>query len=240
MLTAPPVKASSDRLAARQASRKALGKQGIDGNALFEAMASQSLEAKADARSLRCPRCWHDLAQRCICKHIPTIETQSQVKVLVVMHHKEYLCAGDDAKLLLAMLPPSQAELFVFGRSGDCERLSEELAIDPAHNLMLWPGEDALTTDDFVQMTPAFRDRDDAAAAPMPLLRVVVLDGTYRHALTMFRSLRKRLESTGVPMPPHVALHPKTLSVYHRAQHGYHEAMAASVAESKQPKAMRM
>ena len=228
--------AADDVLQQRQTERVRLGDQGIKGAALFEAMASQGLQAKAQACASRCPRCWHDREQRCICKHLPHLETQSKVKVLIVQHHKEYLSAGDDAKLLLAMLPSSQVELFVYGQQGDWERLAAELAVDPVHTLVLWPGEGALTTQDYVAKVPSLRHR----SAGQPTLRVVVLDGTYRHALNMFKSLRKRLKPMGVPMPPHVALHPKTLSVYHRAQHGYREAMAASVAESDQPEALRM
>ena len=58
-------------------------------------------------------------------------------------------------------------------------------------------------------------DTADAAAAaePPPLLRVLVLDGVYNDAAAMFRHLRKR----GCA-PPHVGLHPNTLSVYRRVQ----------------------
>ena len=52
-----------------------------------------------------------------------------------------------------------------------------------------------------------------AAAEPPPLLRVLVLDGVYNDAAAMFRHLRKR----GCA-PPHVGLHPNTLSVYRRVQ----------------------
>jgi hypothetical protein len=61
---------------------------------------------------------------------------------------------GDDAKLLLAMLPPDRAELFVFGREGDWERLAAECAIDPGHTLTLWPAEDALTVGGYLDRLP--------------------------------------------------------------------------------------
>jgi hypothetical protein len=57
------------------------------------------------------------------------------------MHYKEYLSAGDDAKLLLAMLPPNNVKLYIFGRNGDWEAFVEELSFDPVHTLTLWPGE---------------------------------------------------------------------------------------------------
>ena len=64
-------------------------------------------------------------------------------------------------------------------------------------------------------------------AAARPVLRVVVLDAVYRHARTMFRHLAR---SRAARPLQHVALHPKTLSVYSRAQHGYAQASAASIA----------
>jgi len=62
----------------------------------------------------------------------------------------------------------------------------------------------------------------EEGADAMPLLRVVVLDGVYNHARAMFRGLRRRLPAAHVP--PHVALHPTTLSVYHRATQSYASA----------------
>eukprot|EP00966_Prymnesium_polylepis_P290160 6702891-Prymnesium_polylepis.1 len=72
------------------------------------------------------------------------------------------------------------------------------------------------------------------------MLRVIVLDGVYRHARTMFRHLHKRAALAGIPPPVHVALHPRTLSVYKRAQNGYAQASAASVARSADPEALRI
>ena len=56
----------------------------------------------------RCEYCWHDRAQRCMCHRARphSLHTTVNVKVLVLMHSKEYLNPGTDAKLLLAMLPP--------------------------------------------------------------------------------------------------------------------------------------
>ena len=79
----------------------------------------------------------------------------------------------------------------------------------------------------------AERDRGvgyEQAARLRANLRVVVLDSVYRHARAMFRHLHKRAEAAGHAPPVHVALHPRTLSVYKRAQNGYAQASAASVA----------
>ena len=59
-------------------------------------------------------RCWHDAARSCICAHLSQVATRLPVRVLVLMHHKEYLSAGDDAKLLLAMMPQQS------GAASDC------------------------------------------------------------------------------------------------------------------------
>lgn len=123
----------------------------------------------------------------------------------------------------------------MYGRPGDLEALRDELAVSPQHTLLLWPGDGALTVEAFLrQLEPATSFVPAAAccattntwapasSAP-PLLRVLVLDGVYNDAAAMFRHLRKRGCAT-----PHVALHPQTLSVYRRAQHGYAGSVGGS------------
>ena len=56
----------------------------------------------------------------------------------------------------------------------------------------------------------------------------------------MFRHLHKAAAAAGHAPPIHVALHPRSLSVYKRAQNGYAEASAASVARSSDPEALRI
>ena len=72
----------------------------------------------------------------------------------------------------------------------------------------------------------------DAAGAArrseLPVLRVVVIDGAYGHARTMFRHLKRR-----EVLAPHVALHPKTLSLYHRAQKSYAAKSAVGVLQDR-------
>ena len=244
------------------------------GAALFERIATRSIRTKEAARSNRCGRCWHDRTHRCICHLIPTLPSSfddislpmSSVRFLILMHYKEYLSAGDDAKLLLAMLPPRNAKLFVFGRIGDWQAFEEELSSDPMHTLTLWPGDGALTIEHFLTELPensrwkklggrtataaAAAAAPDADIAKMgnesatgdddgdrpPMLRVVVLDGVYSHARTMFKTMRQRLSS----FPKFVALHPDTVSVYHRAQKSYGAASAATVARSNDPEALHI
>ena len=56
----------------------------------------------------------------------------------------------------------------------------------------------------------------------------------------MFRHIVKQRADANKQPLQHVALHPKTLSVYSRAQHGYAQASAASVAQSSDPEALRI
>ena len=252
-----------DRLKASQEQCKSFFDAGLSKAEIFERLASQSIEAKEASCANRCKQCWHDKEQRCICAHIPdhSLTLMLNVKVLVLMHHKEYLCAGDDAKLLLAALPSDRSELFIFGKSGDWQRLAAELAVDPTHTLLLWPGDGAATVDEFVASLPAsspWRGSSARRSSPpkdtpptnaaraasgglnveRPLLRVIVLDGVYAHARSMFRHIRKELPAEHVPR--HVALHPNTLSVYHRAQQSYARDSAATVVKSDDPAALRI
>jgi hypothetical protein len=177
------------------------------------------------------------------------------------MHYKEYLSAGDDAKLLLAMLPPSNVKLYIFGRSGDWEAFVEELSFDPVHTLTLWPGEGALTIEQYLSELPNnspwwqttspsgsssidnTRSNEDASSIHHPMLRVIVLDGVYSHARTMFKTMRQRLSNDDESynlFPKFVALHPDTVSVYHRAQKNYATASAETVVKSNNPKALHI
>ena len=73
------------------------------------------------------------------------------VKVLLLMHYKEYYSAGNSGKLLISMFP--NAELFIFGLKTDWERLVVELAVDPQHNMVLWPGSESISLDEFIIKT---------------------------------------------------------------------------------------
>jgi len=234
-----------------------LAVSGADQGILFEQQAYASLSRRLDAQSNRCPHCWHDRLQRCICTSVGgNARLTLNVRVLVLIHHKEFGRASDDAKLLLMMLPPEQQKLFIFGRPGDLEAMMEEVDRDPDHALMLWPGDGALTVDGFLRALPATsawrrRPPDDGsssssnvaagASSTRPVLRVVVLDAVYRAARRMFRHLQKQRLATNPSHPlQHVALHPTTLSVYSRAQHGYAQASAQSTAQSADPAALRI
>ena len=88
--------------------------EALQGEELFESITGATLVRKEQRCTNRCEYCWHDRAQRCMCHHARphSLHTTVNVKVLVLMHSKEYLNPGTDAKLLLAMLPPERAKLY--------------------------------------------------------------------------------------------------------------------------------
>jgi DTW domain-containing protein YfiP len=252
--------------------------QGYQGVELFEKIATRTVEIKEIERTNRCLRCWHDRITRCICSHIPPLEEKNvslPIKVIILMHYKEYLSAGNDAKLMLALLPGKRqrSQLFVFGRQGEWAKFQHECSLDPDHTLLLWPAERALTVDGFISKLPAdspWRQRAEempqeidgvdlnvdvdvtcrtdstkpinntGCMRTLPTLRVVVLDGVYSQARLMFKTIKRRFAADSVPVPPHVALHPKTLSVYHRAEKNYAQASVVDVQNSSDPDALHI
>ena len=129
--------------------------KGVMGHDLFTSLAEYQVSLKRENCKNRCVRCWHDQQLRCICQLIPTISMSTlklpNVKCLILMHHKEYLSAGNTAKFLLAILPKESVELFIFGLEDDWERFQNELSIDPTHTLTLWPGVNAVTINHFLK-----------------------------------------------------------------------------------------
>ena len=223
---------------------KAKGLQGIE---LFNAVATHNINIKKAGRLNRCPVCWHDANLSCICASLPSIEAAPPllpIKILILMHYKEYLNAGNDAKLLLALLADKHCELFIFGLEQDWQRFTQELSIDPSNTMLLWPCKSSITVDQYKALHPittSFSSNSSTTInneSPPPTLRVVVLDGVYNNANSMFRSMRKRLPAH--INPPAVALHPSSISIYHRAIKTYSKASDNLVKKSTQPKALRI
>jgi hypothetical protein len=158
------------------------------------------------------------------------------------MHPKEYLCAGNSAKLLRMLLPDKEhqqhhttVQYFIFGKVGDVDKLAQEMIIDITNTMILWPDKDALTVSQFLerqqqQSTGICSKEEDnsnstinACEPTTPLIRAVVLDGTYTQARNMHTSLRKHLHST-TALPVLVQLRPMNRSVFHRAHKNYGHA----------------
>ena len=227
---------------------------GVKGPALFEALRTHTLAIKEKHRFVnRCQHCYHDNA-RCICALLLGLTKTKltheslliNVKVCILMHHQEYMNCGNTGKLLAAMLPKSRAEVFVYGKQGEFERFENEINIDPSHTLTLWPGDGARTVAEFREsidqsINSPWQTGPFAGVHPFtavhppettPLLRVVLLDGVYNHARNMFSAMKKRIANN----PPFVALHPTTISVFHRATKQYGKRSGRDVGRSENPK----
>lgn len=236
-------------LTSLRSQRDAFVSDGSRGWDLFEQMASISLDQRIKSSRNKCSICWHDTS-RCICDQVHTIDPSHlpRVKIIILMHHKEYMSAGNTAKLLLKMLPKAHVNFFLFGRKGDCDRLEEELRAHCRQTMTLWPGKDSMTVNDFVHSLTATSVSDGSSfkadalnesACTDPFLRAVILDGTYSNAKHMYKALKKRL---GDHAPRTVALHPATVSVFHRAQKRYGAAVSESLRVSAEldSKALRV
>lgn len=155
------------------------------------------------------------------------------------MHPKEYMCAGNSAKLLRMLLQEKQeqhhnitVQYYIFGKLGDVDKLAREMMIDVSNTMILWPDKNALTVPHFLNQRPHRRRRHSTGVCSeedgnsynrtTPLIRAVLLDGTYTQARNMHKSLRKHLHPT--PLPVMVQLHPTNGSVFHRAQKNYGHA----------------
>ena len=230
--------------------RSSFVESGVDGFELFEKMASLNLRYRIEEqRTNRCPSCWYDKEIRCICDRMPTRVERSlmpNVKFLLLLHHKEFLNAGNSAKILLSLLPKEKIELYVYGREGDFDRLIEEILMDRDHTLTLWPGGDSQTIEEFLAELPsdsgwatAQRNRETELCIKSSFLKVVVLDGTYTNAKNMHKTIRKRLKEKA---PKNVALHPTEVSKFHRAQKTYGASIAENLKNNQNlnEKAMRI
>ena len=110
--------------------------------------------------------------------------------------------------------------------------------------MTLWPGADASTATDFLASLPGYAPIDpncqytNRTTAARRTLRLVVLDGVYSQASSMFKAMRKRLPSEINPTT--VAVHPSTLSVFKRAAKRYARDSAKAVQKSADPLALRV
>ena len=176
----------------------------------------------------------------------------TNVKILLLMHHKEYLNAGNSAKSLIALLPTEYLTLYVYGREGDFDRCIDEMMIDRGrHMAILWPGESAISVEEFISSTKSSDQKmmesenndgsvnvdkkkqdieeegeDDEEETTNAIIRIVALDGTYKNAKNMYKTIRQRLGGKEAQQDmPCIALHPKSVSKFHRAKKNYGTAI---------------
>ncbi len=173
-------------------------------------------------------------------------EDLPNVKILLLLHHKEYLNAGNSAKSLIALLPRKNIELYVYGKEGDFDRCIDEMMIDRGRQTaILWPGKNAITVEEFTRSSfPQTQSTNpdminlvgsdnatvetnyEADKEQKQSLRIVALDGTYKNAKNMHKTIRRRLdEEDRNMMPACIALHPKSVSQFHRAKKNYGAAI---------------
>mmetsp|Transcript_18305 Transcript_18305/g.39567 ORF Transcript_18305/g.39567 Transcript_18305/m.39567 type:complete len:334 (+) Transcript_18305:354-1355(+) len=221
--------------------------KGIKGWDLMEAMTTLTLNYKDSISQHRCQKCWLDPI-KCICSRLSkllvdntaTLDDKFSVKLLVLMHSKEYLDAGNSAKLLRMVLPNYLVEYYIFGKIGDVHRLAQEMSVDLTNTMILWPDKNALSVSQFLEQQSTICGDDMIRPSgeennQKPLIRTVVLDGTYTQARNMHNSLRKRLLDQ--PLPVAVQLRPTVSSVFHRAQKNYgqaHQQQSTEVSELAQ------
>ena len=237
-----------------------LQSDGTKGNDLFEKMATLSINYRInEERNHRCPVCWY-CNVRCVCDMMPASidrdDLPSNVKILLLQHHKEYLNAGNSAKSLISLMPKERIEFYVYGKEGDFDRCLEEMMIDDGCQTgILWPGENAISVEDFIS---SFRistgsnkeevehnnehNRNILKNDEEKLLRIVAIDGTYKMAKNMHKTIRRRLEEGGQKMPACIALHPKSVSQFHRAKKNYGDAIKDNLSSNERldEKALRV
>lgn len=213
-------------LARLREHKQQLQSSGVQGFDLLEAMSTLSINHKLATQKDRCERCWHANLY-CICSQLKEVELQKRgagmidVKISILMHHKEYLSAGNSAKLLLHLFP-STTELYIFGKEGDVDRLFKDINLDHIKPIILWPGKDALSTSDLLESINSEQATDlNDDNRPIKSIHAIVLDGTYNQARNMHKSLKKKW---GSHIPTAVSLKPISESVFHRAQKNYGKA----------------
>jgi len=229
----------SEWIVTHQEYKERLLERGMKGYELLEAMANFSLEHKVSARRLsRCLRCWHP-PRFCICDKLQALEPPGNlhhVKLLLWMHHKEYLSGGNSAKLLLSLLP-DQTELFVFGKTGEMDRLEQEILNEPGSCAILWPSKEAISVSEFLHehqweyvatppiIPPAgdgYQEEEGGRNHHHQVVRFLVIDGTYNMARNMYKCIRKRLGKDRMPCT--VRVDPSNASIFHRAHKNYGQA----------------
>eukprot|EP00746_Dinoflagellata_sp_MGD_P027315 gnl/MRDRNA2_/MRDRNA2_164440_c0_seq1.p1 gnl/MRDRNA2_/MRDRNA2_164440_c0~~gnl/MRDRNA2_/MRDRNA2_164440_c0_seq1.p1 ORF type:complete len:265 (-),score=35.64 gnl/MRDRNA2_/MRDRNA2_164440_c0_seq1:93-887(-) len=162
-------------------------------------------------RGIKCGLCWQ-LKRRCFCARVQPLRFHLRCRFLVYMSREDYLCGGDDAKLI-RIAAPDRCHIFVHGRTGDDERFADALAAgDLRSTVMLFPSKDAGDAGEWLEEVSTLRPL--SGHLTQKLLTIIVLDAPWQKARRLANHLSAKI-AAGVPR---VALSPETLSVYHRTQ----------------------
>jgi DTW domain-containing protein YfiP len=137
----------------------------------------------------RCRYCSHP---RCICELLPRPRTLRH-RLWVWMHHSDLFRASNSGKLLAATCP--DARLAVAGLSETETELMHLVAECRPTTCVLYPAETSRMTAEYVEYLaascPASPHEGDSAGAgrPLPLLDIIVIDGTWSTVKSMVRRL---------------------------------------------------
>jgi DTW domain-containing protein YfiP len=206
--------------------KQKLQESGVDGFDLLEAMSTLAINHKLATRKDRCQKCWHTKLY-CICSQLKEVSFKPRgnealnVNLLILMHHKEYMSAGNSAKLLLQLFP-SSTELYIFGKEGDVDRLFQDINSKHIKPILLWPGKEAVSTTDLLHLLKNESAYSQSEQHSLRSIHAIVLDGTYNQARNMYKSLKKKWGPSQIPTA--VSLKPMSESVFHRAQKNYGKA----------------
>lgn len=188
--------------------------EGVDRKDRARVLAEEMIRRREErCKKTRCSRCWFPVdcdggTSYCICAKMPALSLKTRTRFMVYMHPRDWYNAGDDAKILLSATPDA-AEIFVYGRPGDDEKLKRSLA-SCSSALLLFPDASAISVDEFLQQ----RGLSDTEAKEEPETGIVVIDGTWNNV----KQMQKHFSKEVAPHVPHVKLEPKSLSVYARTQ----------------------
>eukprot|EP01051_Picozoa_sp_SAG22_P009113 SAG22_NODE_736_length_7533_cov_9.168281_5_plen_321_part_00 len=198
--------------------------QGRTQQELFAAITLENLqhmETAAVAKG-KCLRCWQSARNGvCICPDLRPVLLRTPVHIVVWYHPRDWLCGGDDAKLLRACAGAGNTTQLLFGRPADDEQLTEILRRGGGRSVLLFPDKTAITADEFVQRARGGGSGGGPAAPGQgegedeQPITVVVLNGTWNNVKPILKHFNKHIDPAG--RIPHVALKPETLSVYQRA-----------------------
>lgn len=211
--------------------------QGLSPTEVFAEITRRNVEfMEAEARQKgRCLQCWQTARHGCcICADMLQLQLRVPMRILIWCHARDYLNAGDDAKLLpCCVAGNASTEIMLFGTPDD-EQLASAVMAQPERSLLLFPDETAITIQDYLRgcTTAAALGGDSGAARDTSMpgsrqgtsgtvvvreeLTVVVLNGTWGNVKPMLRHFNTKIDPSR--RVRHVALQPETLSVYARAQ----------------------
>lgn len=201
--------------------------QGMSPEQVFAEITRRNLDYMASeaVKKGRCLQCWQTAQHGCcICDDMQQLQLRVPMRILIWCHARDYLNAGDDAKLLpCCVAGRASTEMMLFGTPDD-ERLAAAVMALPERSLLLFPDETAITIQEYLDgengcSTAASGGLGPGGHGPSAIveqLTVVVLNGTWGNVKPMLRYFNTKIDPGH--RVRHVALQPDTLSVYARAQ----------------------